>query len=53
MAAISNGMHPLLHIIVLTIAEDKFSLYHIAAILVLSNCLLHYLNEAVFTALNI
>jgi len=36
MAAIRNGMHPLVHIIVLTIAEDKFSQYHIAAIPVLS-----------------
>jgi hypothetical protein len=51
MAAISNGMHPLVHIIVLTIAEDKQD--HIAAILVLSNCLLYYVNEAVFTVLNV
>ena len=49
----SNEMHLLVHIIVLTIAENKFSLYHIEAILVLSHYLLYYLNEAVFTVLNV
>jgi hypothetical protein len=38
---------------VLTIAENKYSLYRIAAVLVLSSCLLNYLNEAVFTVLNV
>lgn len=36
MAAIRNGMRPLVTIIVLTIAEDNFSQYHTAAIPVLS-----------------
>jgi hypothetical protein len=35
----SNGIHPLVYITVLTIGENKFSLHHIAGILVLSNCL--------------
>lgn len=54
MAAINgNEIHTLVRIIVLTTAENTFSLYHTATILILPSCLLHYLKEAVFTVLNV